>query len=111
MIEKEYIFFLIKEDANKHRIGRANNILGRINEHNSSNIDKIVPEIIVYANYSEQFENLLKYSLEKFLYRGEFYECDIKIIEKNINIIINFLHLLTFKMPILNVNFYNFYIF
>ena len=85
-----YVWKIIKEN-DKHRIGRATNILGRINDHNSSNIDKIVPEIIVYANYSEQFENLLKYSLEKFLYRGEFYKCDIKIIEKNIRSIINFL--------------------
>ena len=86
-----YVWKKIKEETNKHRIGRASNILGRINDHNSSNIDKIFPEIIVYANYSEQFENLLKYSLEQFLYRGEFYECDIKIIEKNIHTIINFL--------------------
>lgn len=85
-----YVWKKIKEN-DKHRIGRASNVLGRINDHNSSNIDKIVPEIIVYANYSEQFENLLKYSLEKFSYRGEFYECDIKIIEKNIRTIVNFL--------------------
>lgn len=86
-----YIWKKIKEKTNKHRIGRSNNILGRLNDHNSSNIDKILPEIIVYTNYSEQFENLLKFSLEEFLYRGEFYECDIKIIEKNIHNIINFL--------------------
>ena len=85
-----YVWKKIKEN-DKHRIGRASNVLGRINDHNSSNIDKIVPEIIVYANYSEQFENLLKYSLEKFSYRGEFYECYIKIIEKNIRTIVNFL--------------------
>ena len=59
----------IKEKTN-HRIGRSLNVYGRINDHNSSNIDKIVPELIIYINYSEQVENLLKFCLEKYSYRG-----------------------------------------
>jgi hypothetical protein len=90
--EKEgiYVWNKIKEKTN-HRIGRSLNVYGRINDHNSSNIDKIVPELIIYINYSEQVENLLKFCLEKYSYRGEFYNCDIQIIEQKINNICNFL--------------------
>ena len=53
-------------------------------------MDKIVPQIIVYTNYSELFEKMLKNVLKNYYYRGEFYECNIKIITTKINEIINF---------------------
>ena len=90
--EKEGIYAWTNiKNKKRHRIGRATNVYGRINDHNSSNADKIVPELIVYVNYSEQVENLLKFCLEKYSYRGEFYTCDIQIIEKTINNICLFL--------------------
>lgn len=90
--EKEGIYVWCKiKDKNKHRLGRANNVYSRINDHNSSNMDKIMPELIVYLNDSELVENLLKFVLKKYLYRGEFYDCDIEIIEKAIITVCKFL--------------------
>ncbi len=88
--EKEGIYVWCKI-KNKHRLGRSNNVYSRINVHNSSNMDKIMPELIAYLNDSELVENLLKFVLEKYLYRCEFYDCDIAIIEKAIIAICKFL--------------------
>ena len=91
--EKEgiYVWNKIKDKSTNHRIGRSNNVYGRINDHNSSNVDKIFPELIVYVNYTEILENMLKFILEKYSYRGEFYTCDITIIENAITNICNFM--------------------
>ncbi len=91
--EKEgiYVWNKIKDNSTNNRIGRSTNIYSRLNDHNSSNIDKIVPKLIVYVNYSDIVEHMLKFCLEKHLYRGEFYTCDIKSIEKTIIIICKFL--------------------
>ena len=67
LLEYEEDFFLIIEDLLLLKFGEWKTelmlwyIYGRLNDHNSSNIDKIVPELIVYVNYSEQVENLLKF--------------------------------------------------
>lgn len=91
--EKEgiYVWNKIKDKSTNHRIGRATNVYARINDHNSSNIDKIIPELVVYVNYTEIVENMLKFCLEKYSYRGEFYTCDISIIENVIYDICNFM--------------------
>ena len=86
-----YVWVNSEKNVDKYRIGCADNIYGRINQHNSSNVDKIYVKIIVYTKYYKIFEELLKIYLEKYLYRGEFYKCNILVIEKNIKSIVNFL--------------------
>lgn len=86
-----YVWTNSPNKSSVFRIGRANNVNGRINDHNSSNVDKIKPLIIVYMNHSELVEKLLKHCLEKYLYRGEFYKCNINSIRSNISIICKFL--------------------
>jgi len=85
-----YVWANSENNIDKYRIGCANNVYGRINQHNSSNVNKIYVKIIVYTKYYKIFEDLLKIYLEKYLYRGEFYKCNILIIEKNIKNIISF---------------------
>jgi len=86
-----YVWVNSEKNIGKFRIGCTDNVYGRINQHNSSNVNKINVKIIVYTNYYKVFEELLKIYLEKYLYRGEFYKCDISVIEKNIKSIVNFL--------------------
>jgi len=86
-----YIWNKLDDNSEIFRIGGADNVNGRINQHNSSNINKINPKIIVYTKYYKIFESLLKIYLENYLYRGEFYKCDLNIIEKAIKDIIIFI--------------------
>lgn len=86
-----YIWNKIDDNSEIYRIGGAENVYGRINQHNSSNINKINPKIIVYTKYYKIFESLLKIYLENYLYRGEFYKCDLEIIENGIKNTINFI--------------------
>ena len=86
-----YVWVSSDNDIHKYRIGCADNVYGRINQHNSSNANKIYIKIVVYTKYYKVFEEILKIHLEKYLYRGEFYKCEISIIEKVIKNIITFL--------------------
>lgn len=86
-----YVWKKIREKPNNYRIGRALNVYGRINDHDSSNIDKISPQLVVYVTHSDVVESMLKFCLEKCSYRGEFYTCDISVIEKSIMDICNFM--------------------
>jgi len=93
IVDKSGIYVWNKNDKNLDffRIGGADNVYGRINQHNSSNINKINVKIIVYTKYYKIFESLLKIYLENYLYRGEFYKCNIKIIENAIRDIVKFI--------------------
>jgi hypothetical protein len=86
-----YIWNKLDENSNIYRIGAADDVYGRISQHNSSNINKINVKIIVYTKYFEILESLLKIYLEFYSYRGEFYKCDLSQIEKAIRDTVNFI--------------------
>ena len=54
-----YVWNKIKDNTS-YKIGRSTNLYKRIINHNSSNIDKTLIQIIIYTNYSILFENILK---------------------------------------------------
>jgi hypothetical protein len=76
-----YVFREVNDNSNCHKLGKAEDIYGRIAQHNSSHKNKIIVEIIIYTKCSTQIEIFSKNCLENYLYRGEYYKCDMKIIE------------------------------
>ena len=86
-----YVWKEINDLTNTHKIGRADDIYGRIATHNSSHQNKIVTELIVYTKCSFHIESMVKLCLENYLYRGEFFKCDVEFIEKTIKDVIKLL--------------------
>ncbi len=76
-----YVFRESDDDVDTHKVGKAEDIYGRIAQHNSSHKNKIIVELIVYTKCSSQIEILSKNCLSDYLYRGEYFKCDINIIE------------------------------
>lgn len=81
-----------KINSGEFRIGYATDVYERINIHNSSNKNKIYPLVIIYSKYFIELEYLLKIALQKNLYRGEFYNCELKKLNYILDDIINFLN-------------------
>lgn len=76
-----YVFRESNDDIDSHKLGKAEDIYGRIAQHNSSHKNKIIVELIIYTKCSSQIETFSKNCLSNYLYRGEYFKCDIKLIE------------------------------
>lgn len=86
-----YIWYSHEYTATMFRIGCADNVHQRINQHNSSNVNKINVCVVIHTSRFKEFESLLKLALEKYLYRGEFYQCSIGYIHNAVQNCISFM--------------------
>ena len=76
-----YVFRESNDDLDSHKLGKSEDIYGRIAQHNSSHKNKIIVELIIYTKCSSQIEIFCKNCLSDYLYRGEYYKCNIELIE------------------------------
>lgn len=86
-----YVWSTYEHNASMFRIGCADNVYQRINQHNSSNIDKINICVVIYTSRFKDLEYLLKIALEGCFYRGEFYKCNYARINNAIKKCIGFM--------------------